>query len=93
MNSSQGPTTEQLAGRVFPPLRGSRPDYPAVTNILPVPSLALNKLILRTRELSQQQAFSVNSGTQVAVLWKRSTCGPSLISAKSGTGLGDLGDH
>lgn len=73
MNSSQGPTTEQLAGGVCPPLRGSWQDYLAVTNILPVPSLALNKLILRTQELSQQWAFSVNSETQVAVLCKRST--------------------
>lgn len=90
MNSSQGPTTEQLAGGMCPALRGSWQDYLAVTNILPVPSLALNKLILRTQELSQQWAFSVNSETQCLFYVNAA---PSVISDQRRTGPGGVRDH
>ena len=64
MNSSQDPTNEARQ-RVLPPLRGCWQDCLSVTNILLIPSLALNSLILRLKSSFLNEP--VNSETQVSV--------------------------
>ena len=64
MNSSQDPTNEAHQ-RVLPPLRGHWQDCLAVTNILLIPSLALDRLILRLKSSLINEP--VNSETQVPV--------------------------
>lgn len=64
MNSSQDPTNEAHQ-RVLSPLRGHWQDCLAVTNILLIPSLALNRLILRLKSSLINEP--VNSETQVPV--------------------------
>ena len=64
MNSSQDPTNEAHQ-RVLPPLRGCWQDCLSVTNILLIPSLALNSLILRLKSSFINEP--VNSETQVSV--------------------------
>lgn len=64
MKSSQDPTNEAHQ-RVLSPLRGHWQDCLAVTNILLIPSLALNRLILRLKSSLINEP--VNSETQVPV--------------------------